>query len=78
MAKWLGGKWWRRIHRAIYLIAIGGVIHYLWLVKADTQRPMTYGIIIAFLLGYRLWKYLRPRLATPRLQKSENAPAVSN
>ena len=33
MIKRLGGKWWRRLHRLVYAIAIGGVVHYLWLVK---------------------------------------------
>ncbi len=77
MAKWLGGKRWQLLHRAIYFIAIGGVIHYLWLVKADTQRPMTYGAIIAMLLAYRLWVYLAPRLAKLRPQLKEEITPVS-
>ncbi len=73
MAKWLGGKRWNLLHRAIYLTAIGGVIHYLWLVKADTQRPLTYGAIVALLLVYRLWVYVAPRLANLRPQPKEDA-----
>jgi sulfoxide reductase heme-binding subunit YedZ len=61
--KWLGGKRWNLLHRLVYLIAIGGVIHYLWLVKADTLRPMTYGGIVLALLGFRLYFYLKPKLA---------------
>ena len=48
------GKRWQQLHRLIYLIAIGGVIHYLWLVKADTRKPLIYGAILGALLGYRL------------------------
>ncbi len=48
------GKRWQQLHRLIYLIAIGGVTHYLWLVKADTRKPLIYGAILAALLGYRL------------------------
>jgi sulfoxide reductase heme-binding subunit YedZ len=55
MIKRLGGKWWQRLHRLIYAIAIGGVVHYLWLVKADTQSPLIYGGLLAILLAYRLW-----------------------
>lgn len=66
ITKWMGGKRWRLLHRLVYVSAIGGVIHYLWLVKADTQRPLTYGAILAFLLGYRFWGFLKPRLARLR------------
>jgi methionine sulfoxide reductase heme-binding subunit len=54
MIKRLGGKWWQRLHRLIYAIAVGGVVHYLWLVKADTRQPLIYGSILALLLAYRL------------------------
>jgi sulfoxide reductase heme-binding subunit YedZ len=66
MAKRLGGKRWTMLHRLVYLTAIGGTIHYLWLVKADIQRPLTYGGIFAVLLGYRLWYYLAPKISAFR------------
>src|SRR3989339_25050 len=46
MIRWMGGKRWRMLHRLVYVSAICGVIHYLWLVKADTSRPLTYGAIL--------------------------------
>jgi sulfoxide reductase heme-binding subunit YedZ len=55
MIKRLGGKWWQRLHRLVYATAIGGVVHYLWLVKADTRRPLIYGSILCALFAYRLW-----------------------
>ena len=55
MIKRLGGKWWQRLHRLVYVTAIGGVVHYLWLVKADTRRPLIYGGVLTALLVYRLW-----------------------
>ena len=54
MIKRLGGKWWQRLHRTVYVIGMGGVVHYLWLVKADVQSPLTYGGLLALLLGYRV------------------------
>ena len=63
--KWivrLGGKRWQLLHRLTYVCAIAGVVHYLWLVKADTQRPLMYGLLLTTLLGYRLLKL--PRQAT--------------
>jgi sulfoxide reductase heme-binding subunit YedZ len=55
MIKRLGGKWWQRLHRLVYVTAIGGVVHYLWLVKADTRSPLIYGSILGVLLVFRLW-----------------------
>jgi sulfoxide reductase heme-binding subunit YedZ len=47
------GRHWRRLHRAVYGIAVLGVVHYLWLVKADLAAPLTYGAILALLLVLR-------------------------
>lgn len=60
--KWMGGKKWKLLHRFVYIAAIGGVIHYLWLVKADKQRPLIYGALLALLLGYRIWDAVRKRI----------------
>ena len=43
----LGGKRWNLLHRLVYLSAIGGVVHYLWLVKSDISRPARYGAVVA-------------------------------
>ena len=45
---------WKKLHRLIYLIAILGVIHFLWLVKKDLTEPLIYGAIIIILLISRL------------------------
>lgn len=63
--KWigrLGGKRWQQLHRLIYLSAIGGVLHYLWLVKLDITYPVRYGVVLAILLLFRVWTAVRPRL----------------
>ncbi|HEX7087595.1 MAG TPA: protein-methionine-sulfoxide reductase heme-binding subunit MsrQ [Vicinamibacterales bacterium] len=51
----LGGRRWNRLHRLVYASATLAVVHYLWLVKADTSRPVRYGVIIGILLAARLW-----------------------
>jgi methionine sulfoxide reductase heme-binding subunit len=56
----LGGKRWQALHRLIYVSAIAGVIHYLWLVKADIHKPLEYGGVLAVLLAYRVVVWLRP------------------
>jgi sulfoxide reductase heme-binding subunit YedZ len=55
----LGGKRWQALHRLIYFSAIAGVIHYLWLVKADIHKPIEYGAILAGLLAYRVIMWQR-------------------
>ena len=72
----LGGKNWQRLHRLIYLTGILGVIHYIWLVKADKRKPLEYGAVLFVLLLYRLgvWLYeKRKKLAifTPSRRRIE-------
>jgi sulfoxide reductase heme-binding subunit YedZ len=50
----LGGRSWQRLHRLIYGTAILGVIHYLWLVKADKRKPLEYAFVLSLLLLYRV------------------------
>ena len=49
------GSNWHRLHSAIYVIAILGVLHYIWLVKADLLQPLIYAFVLALLLLVR-WK----------------------
>jgi sulfoxide reductase heme-binding subunit YedZ len=63
----LGGKRWQALHRLIYLSGIAGVIHYLWLVKADIRQPLEYGAILAVLLAYRLLVRLREKSTAGRI-----------
>jgi sulfoxide reductase heme-binding subunit YedZ len=62
----LGGKRWQKLHRLIYCSAAAGVVHFIWLVKADLRRPLTYGAVLAVLLAYRLIAWLVARLRTRR------------
>jgi sulfoxide reductase heme-binding subunit YedZ len=61
------GRNWQRLHRAVYGIGILGVVHYLWLVKADWLEPALYGVVLGLLLLLRLppvGGLLRPRTAS--------------
>ena len=60
MVKRLGGKRWARLHRLVYVAAIAGVVHFWMLVKSDTRLPLTFGFILLFLLGYRLFVKYAP------------------
>jgi sulfoxide reductase heme-binding subunit YedZ len=76
----LGGKNWQRLHRLIYLTGILGVIHYIWLAKADKRKPLEYGAVLFILLLYRLGAWLyekRKKLAifTPSRRRIEATKA---
>jgi|SRR5271157_215072 len=76
----LGGKRWQMLHRAIYLTAVAGVIHYYWLVKSDVHLPLEYAAVIAVLLSWRLYDWYRKpgrRPAPGRATRKEStSPAV--
>src|SRR5271169_5021342 len=59
----LGVKRWQALHRLIYASAAAGVIHYIWLVKADLKKPLEFAFILGALMAYRLlaWTSLRAR-----------------
>src|SRR5208283_2432112 len=63
----LGGKNWQMLHRAVYLAAVCGVIHYYWLVKSDVRKPVFYGVLVGALLLWRLadWLLKRNRSLAP-------------
>ena len=57
------GRRWQVLHRLAYVAAIAGVVHYLWLVKADLAPPLAHAALLAALLGYRLWHRASARVA---------------
>ena len=59
MIRRLGGLNWRRLHRLVYVIAILGVVHYLWLAKVGVMGPYYHGAWLAAVLGVRLFDVVR-------------------
>lgn len=59
MIKRLGTQRWNKLHRLVYYIAIGGVVHFYMLVKKDITEPLVYIALLAVLLGIRLYRYSR-------------------
>lgn len=59
--KALGAARWQRLHRAVYAIALLGLLHFVWMrsAKNDYGDIVPYAIAIAVLLGWRLYKRLR-------------------
>ena len=69
----LGGKRWQKLHRLIYFSATAAVIHFIWLVKADLRKPLTYGAVLAALLTYRIaaWSIGKVRAKASLAVKAE-------
>jgi methionine sulfoxide reductase heme-binding subunit len=54
MVRRLGGQRWRRLHQAIYAIALLALIHYFQQTKADVTVPTFAAGLFTWLLAYRL------------------------
>ncbi len=48
------GRRWKALHRLAYVAAGLGIVHYLWLVKADLREPLLYAALFAALMALRL------------------------
>ncbi len=47
------GRRWKQLHRMVYVCAVLAVLHFLWLVKADTREPLIFGTVLLALLILR-------------------------
>ena len=45
---------WKKIHRLIYVIAIFGVLHFIWLSKTIFFKPLIFLILLIILLLFRV------------------------
>jgi sulfoxide reductase heme-binding subunit YedZ len=62
------GRRWQQLHYSVYAVGILAVWHYWWQVKADFREPLVYALILATLLGYRLWLRQRKSVARKRIR----------
>ena len=69
----MGGKNWTRLHSLIYASGIAGVVHYLWLVKADITLPVIYASILGVLLLYRVAAWGIPTFKARRSRLPQSA-----
>lgn len=74
MVRRLGGKRWNQLHTLAYVAAIGGVVHYWMLVKADTRIPLTFGLALGVLLAYRLLNKVLPKYTQRKPARPAAAP----
>lgn len=60
MVRWMGGRYWKYLHRSVYFTSLAAVFHYFWLVKKDVTSPAIYMVILIGLLIIRL----KPKVKT--------------
>lgn len=46
----LGQHRWKRLHQLIYVIVMGGLVHFWWLTKINFREPFFYTLVLAILL----------------------------
>jgi len=67
--KALGATRWQALHRAVYAVALLGLLHFFWMRagKNNFAEVFVYAAIIAVLLGWRVWNYVRNKKPPPSL-----------
>jgi sulfoxide reductase heme-binding subunit YedZ len=68
----MGGKRWQALHRLIYFSAAAGVIHYIWLVKADLTKPLEYAAVLGVFMAYRVVAWLAARRSVGATAKASS------
>lgn len=60
--KALGARRWQALHRAVYATAGLALLHFFWMRsgKHDYAEVAVYAVIVGVLLGWRVWRRLRP------------------
>lgn len=66
---------WLSLHKLVYPIAILTLLHIIWQVRSDFSEALIYGVILSYLLGYRLYKKLSNR---QRVKPIVNNPKQSS
>jgi sulfoxide reductase heme-binding subunit YedZ len=59
--RWLGGRRWQGLHRAVYGVAPLAILHFYWMRagKHNFTDVAMYGLLLALLLGWRLRRKIR-------------------
>ena len=65
--RWLGAARWRRLHQAVYLVALLAILHFFWMRsgKRNFDQVALYAVIIGALLAWRLRRFFSRRVVRP-------------
>lgn len=67
--RWLGGKRWQALHRAVYAVAALALLHFFWMRAGKNHfgEVAIYAAIIAALMAWRVWHHGRKAVKKPAL-----------
>jgi len=71
------GKRWTRLHRLVYVAALLGALHFYWKVKADTQQPLVFALILVTLLLLRTPAVQRRLVARKKATRAKTTNAAT-
>ena len=59
----LGARRWQSLHRSVYAVAVLAVLHFFWMRTGKNHfgEVWFYGLLLAALLGWRVWRWWRQR-----------------
>jgi sulfoxide reductase heme-binding subunit YedZ len=59
--RWLGGRRWQLLHRAVHAVAVLAILHFWWMRsgKQNFAEVLVYAGVLAGLLGWRVWQRAR-------------------
>ncbi len=63
---------WKKLHQAVYLLAILAVVHFLWLVKKDVTEPLYYAVALALLFAIHIY-YKQKTSKKPQFTINKNS-----
>lgn len=69
------GARWKKLHKLVYVILALGLLHFLWVVRADLKEWAVYAVMGAFLLALRIPVFAQriPRLASRKATSATKA-----
>ena len=63
---------WKKLHQAVYLLAILAVVHFLWLVKKDVTEPLYYAVALVLLFAIHIY-YKQKTSKKPQFSINKNS-----
>ena len=70
--RWLGAARWQALHRSVYAIALLALLHFFWMRagKNDFAEWSVYAVVVAMLLGWRIWRSVASRRFARIIERS--------
>ena len=73
--KAMGAKRWKTLHKLVYAIVLLGLLHFFWMraAKNNFGEWSIYAVIVAVLLGWRLWRRFGPQRVVVPVTRAQAA-----